>query len=450
MRIEIVADEAALAVRAADLICDAVRADPAALLGLPTGNTPIQTYAELHRRVSAREANFAQAALYALDEFAGAAPTAQGTNSAFYAEHLRLGQRSLHCPDPSTADPGTHIHAFAEAMRHTGGVDLCVLGIGVNGHIAFNEPGSLGDSRARVVDLTPASREAHAAAFGSLEAVPTRGMTLGIADLLEARGILVLAFGARKAAIVRDAVEGARTPDVPASWLQSHANATWLLDEAAAAKLRTRTRISGLYVIIDPDACLGRPARDVARMALEGGATVIQWRDKRRPASEQIEDARALARVCAEYGAIFIVNDHPELVAATGADGVHLGQDDPPIESVRPVVPVGAIIGVSTNNAAEAMRAEAAGADYVAIGAIFPTPSKPVTRAASLDRLREVKAAVHVPVVAIGGINAANIAAVVETGAEAAAVISAVCSAGDPRAAAAELAAAFHAPSAKH
>ena len=101
------------------------------------------------------------------------------------------------------------------------------------------------------------------------------------------------------------------------------------------------------------------------------------------------------------------------------------------------------IIGVSTNNADEARLAEAAGADYVAIGAIFATSSKDVTRAANLDRLREVKAAVRVPVVAIGGINASNIASVVAAGADAAAVISAVCGADDPRAAAAELAAAF-------
>lgn len=206
------------------------------------------------------------------------------------------------------------------------------------------------------------------------------------------------------------------------------------------------TRISGLYVIIDPGACRGRPAIGVARMALAGGATIIQWRDKRRPATKQLEDARAIANVCHEYGAIFIVNDYPDLVSGAGADGIHLGQDDPSIESVRPIVGDAAIIGVSTNNAAEARRAYAAGADYVAIGAIFPTSSKATTRAASLERLREVRAAVHVPVVAIGGINASNIAAVVEAGADAAAVISAVCAADDPRTAAAELAAAFGAP----
>jgi thiamine-phosphate diphosphorylase len=201
--------------------------------------------------------------------------------------------------------------------------------------------------------------------------------------------------------------------------------------------------ISGLYVIIDPDACRGRSVIDVARMALAGGASIVQWRDKRRGEREQLDDARALAGLCREYGAIFIVNDHPDLALASEADGVHLGQDDRPIADVRPLVGNAMVIGVSTNNAAEARLAEVAGADYVAVGAIFPTASKAVTRAASLERLREVKSAVHVPVVAIGGINASNIASVVAAGADAAAVISAVCAADDPRAAAAELAAAF-------
>ena len=206
-----------------------------------------------------------------------------------------------------------------------------------------------------------------------------------------------------------------------------------------------RRIISGLYVIVDPGACHRRAPLDVARAALEGGAKIIQWRDKRRPPHEQLADARAIVELCREHGAISIINDDPDLAQASGADGVHLGQDDAAIETVRPIVGDAMLIGVSTNNADEARRAEAASADYVAIGAIFPTTSKEVTRAANLDRLRDVKSAVHAPVVAIGGINASNIASVVAAGADAAAVISAVCAADNPRAAAAELAAAFHA-----
>ncbi len=206
----------------------------------------------------------------------------------------------------------------------------------------------------------------------------------------------------------------------------------------------TYPRISGLYVVLDPDACAGRGAVEVARMALEGGASVVQWRDKRRDKGEQLDDARAVLALCRAVGAAFIINDHADLALVAGADGVHLGQKDLPIDAVRTIVGR-MIIGVSTNTVEEARRAEAAGADYIAVGAIFGTRSKDVTRAASIERLREVRAAVRVPVVAIGGIDASNIGSVVEAGADAAAVISAVCGAASPKRAARELAAAFHA-----
>lgn len=204
-----------------------------------------------------------------------------------------------------------------------------------------------------------------------------------------------------------------------------------------------KAAIRGLYVIIDPDACRGRDPVAIARLALEGGASALQWRDKHRDKGDQLPDARAIAALCREYRALFIVNDHADLAVAAGAHGVHLGQHDLPIAAVRPIVGPAMLIGVSTNDAAEASAAEAGGADYVAVGAIFATSSKETTRPASLERLSEVKAAVHLPVVAIGGISARNIASVVAAGADAAAVISAICAADDPRAAAARLARAF-------
>jgi thiamine-phosphate diphosphorylase len=201
-------------------------------------------------------------------------------------------------------------------------------------------------------------------------------------------------------------------------------------------------QVRGLYVIIDPAACRGRDPIEVARLALEGGARVLQWRDKLRDKGDQLAEARAIAAECRRAGAICIINDDVDIAVVSGAHGVHLGQHDLPVAAARHVMP-NAIVGVSTNNAAEAHRAQVDGADYVAVGAIFPTSTKDVTRPADLDRLREVKAAVRVPVVAIGGINASNIAQVVAAGADAAAVISAVCGADDPRAAAVELSAAF-------
>jgi thiamine-phosphate diphosphorylase len=204
-----------------------------------------------------------------------------------------------------------------------------------------------------------------------------------------------------------------------------------------------RAGIRGLYVIIDPGACGGRSPVEVARAALEGGASMIQWRDKRRDKGDQLADARAIRALCREHNGLFIANDHVDLAIAVDADGVHLGQHDLPLDVARSIAGDSMIIGVSTNNADEARAAEGSGADYIAVGAIFATASKDVTRPASIERLREVKGAVRVPVVAIGGINASNMAQVVEAGADAAAVISAVCGAEDVRAAAAELAAAF-------
>lgn len=201
--------------------------------------------------------------------------------------------------------------------------------------------------------------------------------------------------------------------------------------------------IHGLYVIIDPSACAGRCPSDVARMAIAGGASVIQWRDKLRDKGAQLDSLKRVAAVCREHNVPLIVNDHADLALAVRADGVHLGQHDLPVESVRPLLGRPGIIGVSTNNVDEAVRAQEASADYVAVGAIFATGTKNDTRPADLDRIRQIKAAVRVPVVAIGGIGASNIADVVAAGADAAAVVSAVCGAADVRGAARELASAF-------
>jgi thiamine-phosphate diphosphorylase len=205
----------------------------------------------------------------------------------------------------------------------------------------------------------------------------------------------------------------------------------------------TASRIHGLYVIIDPDACAGRDPVDVARLALEGGASMVQWRDKRRDKGEQLPRAQAIRELCAQHDALFVVNDHVDLALVVNADGVHLGQRDLPPAAARALVPAEFIVGVSTNNVEEARRTQAGGASYVAVGSIFATGSKEVTRPADLERLREVKAAVDRPVVAIGGIDASNVDLVLAAGADAVAVISAVCAAADVRAAAQELAGRF-------
>ena len=153
----------------------------------------------------------------------------------------------------------------------------------------------------------------------------------------------------------------------------------------------------------------------------------------------QLRLAQSLASLCRAAGVPFIVNDHADLALAVGADGVHVGQKDLPIDIVRRLVGPEMIIGASTNNVNEARRAEADGADYVSVGRLFETGSKTDTRAASTGTIRQVKAAVSLPVCAIGGINETNIDEVIAAGADMAAVISAVCSAREPREAARKL-----------
>src|SRR4030042_5905027 len=165
----------------------------------------------------------------------------------------------------------------------------------------------------------------------------------------------------------------------------------------------SRLQISGLYVIIDPQQTRGRDPVEVARQALRGGARILQWRDKTRDKGEQLAPACSLRRLCREHNALFIVNDHVDLALACAADGAHLGRQDLPVNAVRLWVPAGFLLGVSTNNAEEARQAERDGADYVAVGSIFPTGSKETTRPARPERLRGGQQAGGIPGGAMGG-----------------------------------------------
>ena len=204
-------------------------------------------------------------------------------------------------------------------------------------------------------------------------------------------------------------------------------------------RLEERRPIAGLYVIIDPEHCNGRDPLIVAAQALEGGATLIQWRDKIRDKGDQLVVVNALRALCSRYVAYLIVNDHVDLALAAGADGVHVGQHDLPVAIVRKQVRAEFIVGCSTNSADEARLAERDGADYVAVGSVFPTGSKTNTREASPATVRQVSEAISVPVVAIGGITLQNVDEVIGAGARSAAAMSAVCEVDDVRAAAAAL-----------
>ncbi len=184
-------------------------------------------------------------------------------------------------------------------------------------------------------------------------------------------------------------------------------------------------RISGLYLVLDTGALGERNESEVVRQAIQGGASVIQLRDKMRPKAELVPLAQELKMVCAESGVLFIVNDYLDIALASDADGLHIGQEDLPLQIARGLLPADKIIGISTATVEEALRAQEQGADYIAVGSIYNSPSKSQTRPAGLDTLRQVKNEASVPVVAIGGINDDNVTEVKEAGADAVAVISA-------------------------
>lgn len=190
-------------------------------------------------------------------------------------------------------------------------------------------------------------------------------------------------------------------------------------------------RIRAVYVIIDSEALRGCRHVDITRQAIRGGATVIQLRDKTMDRGKLLPIAQEMKQACAEAGALFFINDYLDLALAVQADGLHVGQTDLPVAIVRKLVPLDMLVGCSVYNAEQAVKAEVDGADYVAIGALFPTPSKE-SIVVGLDALRKVRQAVSLPVVAIGGITLENAADVKAAGADSICVISAVLGAPSP------------------
>lgn len=185
-------------------------------------------------------------------------------------------------------------------------------------------------------------------------------------------------------------------------------------------------QISGLYAIIDTQALQGRSHVEATAQAIRGGAKVIQLRDKLLSKKELLPIARELSQVCTEHNVLFIVNDYLDLALAANADGLHLGQDDLPIKTVRKLLPIDKILGASTRTVEQAIQAQSDGADYIAVGAMYPTESKETARVVGLDRLREVRQQVNLPLVAIGGITRENVSEVKTAGADSVAIISAI------------------------
>ncbi|MEF8782386.1 MAG: thiamine phosphate synthase [Haloarculaceae archaeon] len=192
------------------------------------------------------------------------------------------------------------------------------------------------------------------------------------------------------------------------------------------------------YLVTQADLSAGRTTPEVVAAAIDGGVDVVQVREKHRSAREQLAVARELRELTREAEVALVVNDRVDVATAAGADGVHLGDDDLPVEAAREQLGPDALIGRSVSTVEAAREAEAAGADYLGVGALFPTGSKDVPDEEGdlgLDVVRAVDDAVEIPFVGIGGITPENAADVVSAGADGVAVISAITATEDPEAA---------------
>ncbi|MBI4544582.1 MAG: glucosamine-6-phosphate deaminase [Gemmatimonadetes bacterium] len=234
-------DYDAVSQEAARLVSDRLLKKPDLVLGLATGGTPRGLYQELARLHREKGLDFSKVTTFNLDEYIGLPPSHEQSYHTFMHQalfqHVNLDPRNIYIPDGMTQDVGTFCDWYEAQIERVGGMDLQVLGIGGNGHLAFNEPGSSLGSRTRIKTLTERTIRDNARFFGSLEAVPRYAITMGIGTIMDARELVLLATGEGKAEAIRDSVEGPITAMVPASIIQMHRRAYVIIDEAAASKL---------------------------------------------------------------------------------------------------------------------------------------------------------------------------------------------------------------------
>ena len=245
METQIFATPADVARAVAARVADTLRSTPGLVLGLASGRTPLPTYAELARVHALGQLDFSRASTFNLDEFFGLAPDHPGSFRRFMEEHffagVNLEPSRIEFLNGCAPDPGTECDRYERAIAARGGIGLQILGIGANGHIGFNEPGDVLQSRTHVVRLHDATRRDNAPLFaGDLAAVPREALSMGMGTILKAAAIVLIATGERKAVCVERMVNGPVTTRLPASFLQLHARVALYLDGAAAARLTDR------------------------------------------------------------------------------------------------------------------------------------------------------------------------------------------------------------------
>ena len=241
MDIYITKDYDEMSQKAAQLLSALVNEKQNPILGLATGGTPVGMYKELIRMNQAGEVDFSKTTTFNLDEYYPIMKENDQSYDYFMRDnlfnHINIDLKNTHIPNGSAEDSEVECEAYDKKVRETGGVDMQVLGIGSNGHIAFNEPSDAFPTKTQKTGLTKSTIEDNARFFDNIEDVPTEAITMGIGTIMNSKSIMLLASGKSKAQVIKETVLGKVTPQVPASILQFHTCVTMVLDEAAAEEL---------------------------------------------------------------------------------------------------------------------------------------------------------------------------------------------------------------------
>ncbi|MDQ3540586.1 MAG: glucosamine-6-phosphate deaminase [Chloroflexota bacterium] len=240
--LSVVSEYEALSVQAADIVTQCVSACPAGPITLPTGETPRGMYEELVRRIHDGSLNFSKVQFFCLDDYLGTSMTDEvsltGWLNDVFLEPAHVPRQNIHLIPTEASDSDAAAQRYDRDIAGAGGLELAVVGLGPNGHVGFNEPGSTIDSRTRVVNLTQESRKQNAAYYEGHQIIPPMAITMGLGTILEARRIVLIVAGESKAGILKATLEGPITPDVPGSFLRAAGHRLRVIvDEAAAAAL---------------------------------------------------------------------------------------------------------------------------------------------------------------------------------------------------------------------
>jgi len=249
----VVGDYNDMSAAAAKVILDVIVEKPHCVLGLPTGRTPAGMYGYLTQLLNDGKVDLSRVCTYNLDEYVGLGPNDK-ESFHYYMDSMLFSRTAfltanIHIPNGLAADPEVECGEYERKLNRSGKIDLLVVGIGINGHIGFNEPGSEFNSRVRVVELAETTRKINAKYFKSLEHVPTRAITMGLQNIMEAKRVLLIAGGNEKALALAGALNGPVSEQVPASVLQRHDNLAVIADRKAAEAL------SGLNMTVAASHC---------------------------------------------------------------------------------------------------------------------------------------------------------------------------------------------------